>query len=327
MWFIGEHPCNKDGTEIVQIKHSSGHLPLADGIVVQHGFSSKPPNAGKYADYHAKVKRYVEMIEAPAASLKPGVTARTFKPVIDAADTSVFKYSDTASSRAGISAISQKLAVPSVAIVGLGGTGSYVLDFVAKTHVREIHLFDGDVFSQHNAFRSPGAPGLDELTNPFKVNYFTKIYQRMRYGIVPHAIHITEENVDQLKAYTFVFVCIDRPVVRKIIATALLAAGVPFIDVGMDIQLFRQESLRGLCRTTLSTPTQNDHLVERIPFAETQIADIYAANIQVAELNALNAAFAAIRWKKFLTFYLDQMHEHNSVYSIDTNGLSKDVRP
>ena len=212
-----------------------------------------------------------------------------------------------------------------MAIVGLGGTGSYVLDFVAKTHVREIHLFDGDVFSQHNAFRSPGAPALEELTNPFKVDYFTRIYERMRYGVIPHAIHITEENVAQLTAYTFVFVCIDRPVVRKIIATALQAAGVPFIDVGMDIQMFRQESLLGQCRTTLSTSAQFDHVAERVPFADTPLPGVYPSNIQVAELNALNAAFAVIKWKKFLTFYLDQMHEHNSVYSINTNGLSKDV--
>ena len=47
--------------------------------------------------------------------------------------------------------------------MGLGGTGSYVLDLVAKTPVWEIHLFDGDAFLQHNAFRSPGAPSLDEL--------------------------------------------------------------------------------------------------------------------------------------------------------------------
>jgi hypothetical protein len=35
-----------------------------------------------------------------------------------------------------------------------------VLDFTAKTHVKEIHLFDGDTFFQHNAFRAPGAANL-----------------------------------------------------------------------------------------------------------------------------------------------------------------------
>ncbi|WP_318271316.1 ThiF family adenylyltransferase [Sphingobacterium cellulitidis] len=46
-----------------------------------------------------------------------------------------------------------KLERQKIAIIGLGGTGAYILDMVAKTPVKEIHLFDGDSFDQHNAFR------------------------------------------------------------------------------------------------------------------------------------------------------------------------------
>ena len=56
-------------------------------------------------------------------------------------------------------AVTRKLSLKNVAIVGLGGTGSYVLDLVAKTPVRQIHLDDGDMFLQHNAFGSPSAVG------------------------------------------------------------------------------------------------------------------------------------------------------------------------
>ena len=59
-----------------------------------------------------------------------------------------------------------------VAIIGLGGTGGYILDFVAKTPVKQIRLFDPDVFLSHNAFRAPGAPMLEELRDaPKKVDY------------------------------------------------------------------------------------------------------------------------------------------------------------
>ena len=67
----------------------------------------------------------------------------------------MFKYVDTASSRVGIGAVTEKLKVGPLAIVGLGGTGSYILDLVAKTPVAEIHLFDGDKLGQHNAFPLP----------------------------------------------------------------------------------------------------------------------------------------------------------------------------
>src|SRR6185369_5550677 len=41
-YFTGEYPCNADGTEIAQIKHSSGERKLAEGVVIQHSFSAKP---------------------------------------------------------------------------------------------------------------------------------------------------------------------------------------------------------------------------------------------------------------------------------------------
>lgn len=48
-------------------------------------------------------------------------------------------------------------ALSELAIVGVGGTGSYILDQVAKTWVDRIILIDGDVFQNYNAFRAPGA--------------------------------------------------------------------------------------------------------------------------------------------------------------------------
>ena len=43
-----------------------------------------------------------------------------------------------------------------MAVIGLGGTGSYLIDFLVKTPVKEIRAFDPDRFFVHNAFRSPG---------------------------------------------------------------------------------------------------------------------------------------------------------------------------
>ncbi|MGY2747872.1 hypothetical protein ACVWZ8_005054 [Arthrobacter sp. UYCu723] len=43
------------------------------------------------------------------------------------------------------------------------GTGSYILDQIAKTWVDRIILVDGDEFENHNAFRAPGAAALETL--------------------------------------------------------------------------------------------------------------------------------------------------------------------
>lgn len=54
------------------------------------------------------------------------------------------RYLDAAAGWADVA--NQKLALGAVAIAALGGAGPYVLDLVAKTPVRDIHLFDGDSF-------------------------------------------------------------------------------------------------------------------------------------------------------------------------------------
>ena len=172
--FAGEYPCDRNGGELEKIRHRTERKEISDGLVADHSFSSKP--ADGYRDYHHKMTTYAAIISGPAEATDPSATPRPHM-VTEAGDVgSVFKYVENASSRAGITAVSSKLALDKVAIIGLGGTGSYVLDFVAKTLVREIHVFDGDNFFQYNAFRSPGATSPEELKEiPKKGNYSPKL--------------------------------------------------------------------------------------------------------------------------------------------------------
>ena len=187
---------------------------------------------------------YADILSGPARALDSNATAQTFPLIRDAAEEAVFNYVDTASSRAEITFITKKLALNSVAIIGLGGTGSYVLDLVAKTPVREIHLFDGDTFLQHNAFRSPGAPSGEELAQRLpKVEYFYRIYSKMRRGIIPHNCYLTPEAAKTLNDVDFAFLCMEGQSKRAIVAK-LEEDDVPFIDVGMGIYL--SDSLGGL---------------------------------------------------------------------------------
>jgi hypothetical protein len=325
--FIGEHPCNRDGSEIAQIKHQSLPMSLGPELVAQHSFSNKPSQG--YADYFEKMTRYIDIISAPAQSMRAGVTARTFGVIEASPDEGVFNYLDTASSRAGIGAITAKLAMRRVAIVGLGGTGSYVLDLVSKTPVREIHLFDGDHFLQHNAFRSPGAASVEELhERPTKVAYHRSKYDKMRRGICEHFEYVDERNIAQLEEFDFVFLCMDTGPAKKLIVDSLRARGTPFIDTGLDVQMFDERlELLGMCRVTASTVAKSDHVLQRISFAEPDQGGDYERNIQIADLNALTAALAVIRWKKFCGFYQDLEQEHHSTYTTNCHLLTGDDTP
>lgn len=316
--FMGEHPCNKDGTIITGIQHGSPNQQLVDGIVLNHSFSNKPPQG--YADYYQKVTRYVEIITASARAIEPSSTARTFKVAQDNDEKSVFNYIDTNSSRANINQINAKFVGQRIGIIGLGGTGSYILDLVAKTPVDEILLFDGDVFLQHNAFRSPGAPAIETLDKQqMKVDYFQSIYLNMHKGISAYAVYVTDENIELLSGLSFAFVCIDSNSARGQILSRLKQLGVPFIDVGLGVNIV-EDSLVGIMRVTVGTTSKTDHIPNRIGVKDIDDNE-YSTNIQIADLNAMNALLAVIKWKKLNGFYQDLKEEHHTTYTINTSQL------
>jgi hypothetical protein len=327
-YFAGDYPCNEDGSEIEKIKHGSNAHSLADGVVVNHSFSAKPKPADSYPDYYAQVTTYVAILSGPAQRIDSSLTAKTF-PVVapDEEDDEPFNYCDTATSRAEIVGVTSKLKLRAIAILGLGGTGSYVLDLAAKTLVKLIHLYDGDWFYQHNAFRSPGAPSLDELTaKQPKVTFFKNLYSKMHRGIVEHPVYLDAGNVEELRGMDFVFVCLDKGEPKKLIVEKLEEFDIPFVDVGMGLDL-TDDALGGIVRVTASTAHKRDHFRGRVSFEDTPGDDDYNRNIQIADLNALNAALAVIKWKKIFGFYRDLKHEHHNQFSIDTNLLLNEDRP
>ena len=242
--------------------------------------------------------------------------------VPDEEDGSVFNYIDTAATKAGIVAANARLEGGKIAIVGLGGTGGYVLDLVAKTPVAEIHLFDHDLFLNHNAFRCPGAASLEELSKKQqKVDYLAAVYSQMRKNIIPHDCFIDEATVNQLQGMSFVFVCIDKGTGKRLIVERLEEWGLPFIDVGMGIQLGDDNTLGGIVTVTTSTVKKRDHLRGRVAFVDGEGANEYSQNVQIADLNALNATLAVIKWKKLCGYYHDVNKEHWCAYTIRTNQL------
>lgn len=321
-FFIGERPSDKSGEALSKIINSDRPNTLSPNLEANFTFSSKPKSSGKYTDYYEKMSTYATILSSHAESVDPNATPRTFPVIEDDDDTSVFEYLDTASSRAEIAAINAKLAQERVAIVGLGGSGSYIMDHLAKTPIGEIHLFDGDTFHQHTAFRSPGAATKDELRDRMpKVDYYVSRYSPMRRGIIPHVQYVDETNLEALADMNFVFVAVDNNSTRRLLVDYLTGKEIDFIDVGMGIHE-RNDALAGLLRVTTSTAGNRDFIKTVTPKDDGAPKDEYRTNIQVADLNALSAALAVVRWKKHVGFYDDLEGEHQSVYAIDGNQLS-----
>ncbi len=326
--FSGGIPSHQDGRPLSHIINHTRAEGLGDGLTSSCYLSAKPTGSGRYDDHHHKVTTYVGHIVGPARAIDPDATAWRYRPArTDDAD-GPFRFLDTASSRAGIGTLNELLGDERVGIVGLGGSGQYILDGVSKTPAREIHLFDGDDFLTHNAFRGPGAPTLEQLdARPFKVDYFGDIYDRIHCGIHRHRYPITEGNVGELSDLSFVFVAVDDAEAKGPIIRFLVEADIPFVDVGMGIELI-DGRLTGSLRTTLVTPTRHDHASQRIPTVGVgDDDDAYRTNIQIAELNMLNAAQALLIWKKYRNFYADWDEPHHVMYSIASNRIANDEYP
>lgn len=328
VWWVGSFPCRADGTSLTELVADTQPHQLAvfEGCVAQHRFSNKPDVwSNGFPDHYEKVTHYIAVIESQARAIDPEVDARTRRIIEPHEPDSVFRYADTASVRAEIMVTSARLRLAKVAIVGLGGTGSYVLDQVAKTPVLEIHLFDGDDFKQHNAFRAPGAATKHELLQHLKkVDYFLKRYDPMRHGIMPHPYYLDAETVVELAGFDFVFVCVDKGKARKTVCEYLVSQEIPFVDVGMDVVMNAETlELDATCRVTTATGEKNEHVAYCVPMDEDKSEALYRQNIQVADLNALNGQLAVIKWKQLFGFYEDRFKSHHAAYTVATQSLTR----
>lgn len=328
VWFDGPFPCDASGKPLEGLRHSdiaSGEI--APSVPAKFHFSNKDEGWTHYESHFDQLMHYWRLLTDQVRVIDPMATQSVAAGgIASVSNETPFRYPDACSARGNFMSVSQRLAQSKVAIIGLGGTGSYILDQLAKTPVQQIHLFDGDEFEMHNAYRAPGAAP-EAAFGSMKVDYFAKMYDPMRRGIVPHPDYITEVNGALLGQFDFVFVSVDKGPARKLICGILKDGGIPFIDCGMDLAMSKTQQIYGTCRATLCTPEKNDHLWDRIPTMEDAGEALYAQNIQIADANAFNALLAVMRWKQHLGFYASHKPWHQLEYMIDTLGLAKSVTP
>jgi len=306
VFFAGSVPHGLDGNPIPNLGGGPTTLPLGEAskdVVVQRSFSNKPKDTGKFTDFFEKIDSYVGIISGPAMSFHDA-NPYTFRTVEKMSD-SVFKFHDTLTSRAEITDLSAKFANDVVAVIGLGGTGAYVLDFLVKTPVREIRAFDPDVFHVHNAFRSPGRLDESELGKA-KTDVYGGRYDNFRHGLKVERKFIDSSSGADFEGVTFAFVCVDKGSARAGIFDLLISRGTPFIDVGMGLDR-KRGPINGMLRSTYYSAEHGQKVRDKgLAEMSDQPDDIYRTNIQISEINALNACLAVIRFKQLRGFYFEE---------------------
>ncbi|WP_414617326.1 ThiF family adenylyltransferase [Yersinia intermedia] len=320
VYFSGSSPYDINGELITNLQDRQCSLTLDSAfsdVIVQRQFSNKPYKGGVYSlfnDFFEKIESYTAIISGPAMEVFD-VTPYTFKADESVIINSVFKVHDTLTSRAGISDLSNKFKDDVIALIGLGGTGSYLLDFIVRTPVKEIIAFDFDNYHVHNSFRSPGKLELTDFNKNKSEVYFNR-YENFRHGLKFINKKFGADCEPDIANVNFAFVCVDDGESRKEIFNLLLKSKIPFIDVGMGLNR-KNDFLTGLIRTTLYPQEHAQEIIDKgISDLSKPQENLYSTNIQIGELNALNASFAVIKYKQFKGFYLADENIYNALFDI-----------
>lgn len=321
--WIGSKPFTETGYEVPSLIHSqvngwNGHGEAYYLSLYRDGQSGKP-----YPDFYVKVTFYFNTVAGHAFHKNSIEANRIRKMTTVSTEDDIFNYQDTNSARAGIIGLANRMKGKKVAIVGLGGTGSYLLDHIAKTPVAEIHLFDDDIFSTHNAFRAPGAASLDELKKGLsKVEYFSAKYSAMHRHVILHNEKVMERTIAKLFDMDIVFICVDSVKARNFISRHLADRNIPFIDSGLGVVIRDNKGLAGQIRCTTFDGVHGDHLSKSFGSEELEDENVYDTNIQVSELNDLAAILMMIQWKRMLGFYInDKQKNIETVFNIAANKI------
>jgi hypothetical protein len=197
------------------------------------------------------------------------------------------------------------------------------LDFLAKTPVKEIRGFDVDYFHVHNAFRSPGQLRKDELGKR-KAEVYQDRYAEFRHGLYIRSTIIQAESTEDLQGVTFAFICVDKGPSREGVVEALTKMQIPFIDVGMGLSR-EHGPISGIIRATYVSPENATETLARkwLPMTNPE-NDEYRIQIQIAELNALNACLAVIKFKQIRGFYVEDAKFNHVLLTVDNLQLEKE---
>lgn len=123
-----------------------------------------------------------------------------------------------------------------IGVVGLGGTGSPVVEELVRLGVGKISLFDGDAFEFSNITRVYGSSTVDDGEN--KAIISSAHVQRIGMGTVVRTYpkHITDEKTaKRLRECDIIFGCTDKQTPRGILVQLALRYLIPVFDMGVKI--------------------------------------------------------------------------------------------
>lgn len=129
----------------------------------------------------------------------------------------------------------ERLEAIKVAVVGLSGTGSHVVQQLAYLGVRDFVIIDPEVIERRNLNRVVGATEAD--LGKLKTEIASRLILSVQPGtkVVAHALPIESHVVHELKDRDVIIGCVDHDAPRFTLLEASCEFSIPYLDVATEI--------------------------------------------------------------------------------------------
>lgn len=150
----------------------------------------------------------------------------------------------------------RKIETAVAGIVGLGGTGSLVLQMLSRIGVSQFVLVDPDTIEESNLSRLPYATPADVGKKKVKVAsaHLKKVNRNAVVTAVPGAV---ENQKDAVRSCSVIFSCVDNDLARLTLNEIALRYFIPLIDTGTEIFVTgdKVEEMGGQVRVVIPSVT------------------------------------------------------------------------
>ena len=206
-----------------------------------------------------------------------------------------------------------------VVIIGLGGVGAWIADFIVKADPQEVHGWDYDCIEPKNILRMPGGLDPKAWICRRKADWFQETYSLIHKNVHGHNVKVVPENVHEvIKKASFAFVAVDDANDRMMVCDALAEAHVPFVVAGLSP--VRKDKGVEVSLRIVTAHVGVSSWREAIPQVGQAGQDDYGS-LDLPDVYSMAASWAIQAWRKMRGQFWQKQREECLVYSASDQSL------
>jgi len=233
----------------------------------------------------------------------------------------------------------------SVAVIGCSGTGSPIIEQLARLGVGKLVIVDPDCVEEKNLNRILNTSFRDAHEKQLKVNVLAKAVSKIGTGTdvisIPHNLY----NIDVVKTVAgcdLLFGCLDSVDGRHLLNKIAVFYSIPYIDVGIKLVADKKGGVEQICGSVHYLQPDRSSLMSRGVYTseklfseslkrtnpneyQKRVKEKYIEGVQEERpaVISVNMQFAAIAVNEFLARIHQFRDDENSEYASTTVSLTQ----